>query len=314
MMRRTAGLVVATVVTVLMTLTACGGADTGPASEPEATTRTVTTSTGEVEVPVDPQRVVVLNVQQASMVVSLGVTPVAVAGDLSVYPWLTEKIEPLLDPALQDEAYTPQVEAIAALDPDLILIGNWQLADAAVVEQLQALAPVVSTNSQEVVPSWQDSVTTIGQALGVEDAASQLIADIETSYAALGERTGVTGLTYQYVALEDQTFTSGNGLLFQVIGLEPGAHQDVAGSVSDNELSVERLSELDADLVLVWNASSTDLDTVPGLSGLPAARAGNLHEIDLLQATALTGPDPIGLQGYLLEMVTPMIEQLGGEA
>src|SRR5688500_4681601 len=63
-----------------LTLTACGGADsssTSQAAEPgEPTTRTVEHFRGATEVPVDPQRVVVLDLGELDSAIALGVKPV----------------------------------------------------------------------------------------------------------------------------------------------------------------------------------------------------------------------------------------------
>ena len=289
-----------------------GAADEAEDGVSEGGTRTVATSLGDVEVPADPERVVVLNVQQASMAVSLGVEPVGVAGETSSYPWLEEDIGPLIDADLQDAAYTISPEAVAELDPDVILAGNWQLTDPELTERLESVAPVVTTDSEEVVPSWQDSLTTVGDALGLVDEAETLVTEIEAEYAELGDSTGTVGMTYQYMALADDNLTSGNALLLQLAGLEPGQHQDVDGVVSNNEISLERVPDLDADLLLLWNASSHVVEELPGFDSLPSVQSGNYHEIDLAQATALTGPEPIGLRGYLLDLLTPMLEELGG--
>ncbi|MGC3955522.1 MAG: ABC transporter substrate-binding protein [Propionicimonas sp.] len=299
---------------LVLSLAACGSGqpslDSGSASP--ASSRTVMTSLGAVEVPASPERVVVMNVQQASMVVSLGVTPVGVAGEIDpYYTWLADDIGPLINDQLQDASYVLSPEAVAALDPDVIFLGNWQVADTEVLERLQGIAPVVTTASKEVVPAWQDSVTTIGEALGVPEKAATLIDEIETEYRELGERTGVVGKSYQYFGMSKDSLTSGNALTLQLAGMVPGKHQDVEGVVSNNDISLEQVPDLDADLLLIWNFSPRDLADLPGFDSLPSVVSGNFHQIDAAQAAALTGPEPIGLRGFLLDTVTPMLETLG---
>ena len=79
--------------------------------------------------------------------------------------------------------------------------------------------------------------------------AIELAASLESDASVLARRGLLDPAQFARLTVKTPGKRPHKTLVFQLIGLEPGAHQDVAGSVSDNELSVERLSELDADLV-----------------------------------------------------------------
>lgn len=273
--------------------------------------RVVSTSLGEVQVPAEIERVVVLNIQQASMVMSLGVTPVAVAGLADPYPWLDDTVVPLIDESLQDAALVISPEAVAVHNPDVIFIGGWQLTDPELVTRLQRIAPVVSTDSTEVVPSWQDALQTIGDTLDLRSEADDMIANIEGDYRDLGERAGVVGLTYQFPTLHQNLFGFGNGTILQLTGMVPGAHQDIDGAISAHEISLEQAPELSPDLLLLLRYTEQDNVDLPGFEQLPSVQAGNYYELSEPEAVALLTPEPIGLSGYLLDFLEPKLEALG---
>src|SRR5688500_8537336 len=120
---RGAALAVATT----LTLTACGGADDAQdaaAAPASAESRTVQHALGETVIEGTPERVVVLDTGELDAALALGVTPVgSVRTDVS--DELPAYIQDAgVDPADIENVGTiaePNLEAIAALDPDLIL-------------------------------------------------------------------------------------------------------------------------------------------------------------------------------------------------
>lgn len=187
--RRAAALTAATA----LGLAACGSGGGTESSGPvrssagsatqAAATRTVEHAMGSSEVPVDVERVVVLDTGELDAVVSLGLTPVgAVTTDVS--PALVEYLEPELEGT---EAVgtigEPNLEAIAALQPDLILSNTVRHED--LYDELSEIAPTVF--AADVGVSWKETLLLAGEALGEPERAQQLIADYEVRTAAAGE-------------------------------------------------------------------------------------------------------------------------------
>lgn len=78
----------------------------------------------------------------------------------------------------------PNVEAIAAADPDLIVS---RVDDVEPLrDELEAVAPVLAIGDQNV-STWQEDLKLVAEATGREDEAEQIIADYEAEVASLRE-------------------------------------------------------------------------------------------------------------------------------
>ncbi|MFD1253495.1 Iron(3+)-hydroxamate-binding protein FhuD precursor [Devosia equisanguinis] len=127
----------------------------GPAFAQE--TRSYTAANGTFDIPVAPQRIVALNDQIVALpLYELGAHVVGSAGriDPKGKPFMRGGMDTLgIDYANTDIAFvgtfdTLDVEAIAALQPDLIIGGPY--TDPAVAEQLQKVAPTLIVNNNEL--------------------------------------------------------------------------------------------------------------------------------------------------------------------
>lgn len=162
-----------------------------PAAAPEratsATTHTIPHAMGESEVPVNPQRVVVLDTGELDNALALGASiigaPVAEAREYQAY--LADQLDGITDTGAISE---PSLETILTLKPDLIL-GSKQRHEA-LYEQLSAIAPTVFTESLRV--PWQDNFNLHAEALGKNTEAEALLTayDARTAEikAALGDK------------------------------------------------------------------------------------------------------------------------------
>lgn len=120
-------------------------------------TRSYTAANGTFDIPVAPQRIVALNDQIVALpLYELGAPIVGSAGrtDAEGNHFLRGGMDTLgIDYANTDIAYIGtfnglDVEAIAALQPDLIIGGPY--TDPAVAEQLQSVAPTLLVNNNEL--------------------------------------------------------------------------------------------------------------------------------------------------------------------
>jgi len=286
------------VLAVALLTAACGR---GPvaASSGSAGTRTIEHAAGTTQVPVDPQRIVTLQDQNALLpLLELGVKPVASAGLLredgtTVFRrtdgFDTQGIEFV-------GAYgEPDLEAIAAAEPDLIVGDEYSMGD--VYEELSALAPTVAVQVFERPLS--DALEDFAEVVGREDRAAQLRADYEARVTelreALGEdlerttvsllATGDPGTFYQADAGGQAQYT-----VMRDLGLPRPAPQrpvDPGEEAADTEYSLEQLPEHDADALIVNDFGGEDED--PGVAALvgselhdnlAAARAGQSYVLD----------------------------------
>lgn len=248
---RTAG---ATIAVVAMLATACGAGDVGPSP---AETRTVTHDGGETEIPADPQRVVILDddaiLGSALLheVPIVGYTPLPFADGVLPYFDAT----PLSDAV--DVGEDVNIERVAAAAPDLIVANGSKAED--IVPQLEQIAPTVTfdppfspwkESQREIAAVFEEDAERIEQGLTEYEART---AEIRSS---LGDRQGAEVTLANFRALDDirvypTDWCSGQAL--EEVGLTRPAVQPGEERV---DLSIERLGELDAELLLYFVGST----------------------------------------------------------
>ncbi|WP_017615979.1 ABC transporter substrate-binding protein [Nocardiopsis salina] len=258
----------------VLALTACGPG-TGSPEEQEGG-RTLEDATGEVEVPERAERIVALDSLVIDTCVALGAPLVgaAEAGSVSTLPaYLGEGVEGV---ETVGNIAEPNIEAIGALEPDLIL--GTELRHEDLHEQLSAMAATFFVAEPAI--GWQDNVLAIGRALGQDDRAEEVLGSLLAEAADAGQEVGAEGTTVHVLRHVDNgvrlhgpdTFS---GSLLREMGFSvPDMDWD------DNdmaELSFENLDRIDADVVFVTD--DTDLDDEL-LSGVPAVAEGNAYGVD----------------------------------
>ncbi len=151
-------------------LTACSGGGKHP--EETAGGATVDTKFGAVEVPADPRRVVALGWGDAETALALGVQPVGASdwvefGGSGVGPWAADLYT---TPPEIIATMEPDYEAIAALDPDVILDVK-SSGEQERYDRLSEIAPTVGPpeGGDNYLTSMDEQVTMISEALGKED-------------------------------------------------------------------------------------------------------------------------------------------------
>jgi iron complex transport system substrate-binding protein len=141
--------------------------------DPDSEQRTVRHAAGETDVHGDPQRIVVLSGDQLDALCALGLQSRVVAaalpdGSNSQPSYLGTVIHNV--PAAGTRS-TPDLNAIKSANPDLIL-GSEALTPES-YRALTAIAPTVFTGAPG--PAWQDTLRTVGTAVGRTDEANRLI-------------------------------------------------------------------------------------------------------------------------------------------
>lgn len=276
MIRTTRALLAAAGIAAALALTGCGGADSEPsagAEEDSATpaTRTVTHARGTTEVPAEPARVVVLDTGELDSALAVGVTPVgAVTTDVSggLLGYLAEEAGEVETVGTIGE---PNLEAVAAADPDLILSN--EVRHSELYDELSAIAPTVFAES--VGAAWQDNFRLYAEALGRTTEAEAVLDRYESAAAALGESLGdpadttVSALRFVEGTVRVYSDESFLGTVLTDVGV---GRPDVvvAGVPAFAELGPERILDADADVLLYSSYGD------PQGSGQAAVAAGPL--------------------------------------
>jgi len=247
---------VALALAAALPLTACGGAEersaaTGDAADGEFP-RTVEHARGSTEIPAEPERVVVLDTGELDTLVALGVTPVGAVTTAVSTGFLSYLQEPAEGVAEVGTIGEPDLEAIAAARPDLILSNEVRHAD--LYDELSQIAPTVF--AADLGDTWKENVALAAEALGREEEAADVLEEYESDAAALGESLGEapTVSPVRFVAGGIRVY-SAESFIGTVLGDIGVPLVDVpAGEVPTfAELSPEQVTLADADVVL-WSS------------------------------------------------------------
>lgn len=184
----------------------------------------------------------------------------------------------------------PSLEQIAELDPDLILGAKSRHED--LYETFSDIAPTVF---EDPGGDWRNSVHTVGEALGVPDAADALLSDYDERTAEVKEDLGLEGLSAQVIRPREagairlygpDTFT---GDVLTDLGFEiPEQDWEDNGTL---EVSSENAGDVAGDWVFM-SSDPTTPDLPDWTLELLEGTDSEIHEVDHeagLQASALWG-------------------------
>ncbi|WP_299557215.1 serine/threonine-protein kinase [uncultured Mycolicibacterium sp.] len=144
-----------------------------------------------------PQKVAAIGPGDGDAVLSLGVQPVVIGAPGSTLPnWEQQALttEPTVLTGFTDTA------AVAAAGPDVIIATGD--IDQATYDKLNAVAPTITrpAGKADTYWSWQDQLTWIGQILGEEGKAAELVAQSRSQLQDLkNQNPAFTGKTIQAV-------------------------------------------------------------------------------------------------------------------
>ncbi|MEU6115931.1 iron-siderophore ABC transporter substrate-binding protein [Streptomyces sp. NPDC047117] len=225
-------------------------------AKPADGAHTVPTAMGDVKVPAAPKRVVVLDTAELDSALTLGVKPVGAthadvaSGFLAYLP--KDKVAGIKD---LGTIGTPDMEAIAALKPDLILTSK--VRDGQRYEQLKKIAPTVMTETTGY--PWKQNFATHADALGKVEEGRKTATAYEKHAAEVTEALGGTDVaakkTTNVVRFVEGADTriygcqSYIGTLLDDIGTAP---TDVVKDAKDGlmtEIGPEQITRADADAV-----------------------------------------------------------------
>jgi iron complex transport system substrate-binding protein len=241
-----------------LAVAACGADDgdgaTAGQSDPQAAAppRMIEHAMGTTQVTGQPQRVVVLDTGELDTALSLGLTPVgaveAITGD-GLPEYLGDRVR---DVELVGTIEQPNLEAIAALQPDLIL--SSKVRHEAIYDQLSQLAPTVFAEEPGV--TWKENFDLHARALGRIDRAEALKQrydrDIAAFKQAMGERLAETETSVvRSVGDEVRLYANENfiGTILEDTGLaRPEAQDKATFSVT---ATPENIEALDGDVMFL---------------------------------------------------------------
>ncbi|MBK9180206.1 MAG: ABC transporter substrate-binding protein [Acidimicrobiales bacterium] len=289
-MARRSPAALAVVLLVALLATACGGDDAAPASTGPSDTAavgdggafpvTVAADNGDVTIEARPTAIVSLSPSLTEMLFAIGAGPQVVAVD-------DQSNHPPEAPTTDLSGFTPNVEAIAGYDPDLVVVSS----DAdGLVASLDALGiPVLLYDAPEVVEGAYDQIAGLGIATGNEDGAAAVTAGMRARIDELLAQVPVFEVAPSVYHELDPTYYSVTsatfiGDVYRMAGVDNIA--DGAGDGSDYpQLSAEYILAEDPDFVFLADARCCGQDTAavaarPGWGQLTAVRTGGVVVLD----------------------------------
>ena len=297
---------------VALAATACGGGspDSVTAPGPAAQTRTVVHAMGIAEIIGMPERVVVLDTGELDSVLALGVVPVGAVSAFANGELLSYLGDQARGVEIVGTIAEPNLEAIAALDPDLILSSKARHED--IFGQLSQIAPTVF--AERVGVAWKENFTLAGEALGKSAEAERILADYQQLAEQTGQRFGDPAATSISMVrfVGDVVRLYGQGSFIGSILDDAGFARPSVQQVDQTfvEVSREQITQAEGDLMFYASfgaAGVTDQATVtagPLWQGLPAVAQGRAREV----------PDDLWYLGIGPTAARLILEELTGYA
>lgn len=276
---------------------AAGGEDSGPADQE---TVALTDAQGrEVEVPLNPETVVVTDWSLIRTLNDLGVEVDAVPAAAGGLPEDLAAYAEGGDAEIVGSVREPDYEAISALEPDLVIIGS-RTGTPEVLAEMERITPnVVDLSTRWERPDEQLELTEqrilqVASIFGKEDQAQQRMDDVREHIEAAGSAAAESGHTAMFVQVSGGTVSAyGPGSRFGIVH-DAFGYADTGAPVNEEgdhgqEISQEFFAEYDPDVIFVLDRSraigeesSAALDVLDNglVNDTSAARGERIVEVD----------------------------------
>ena len=249
-----------------------GGPTVGSSDGSSAFPVTIEHTFGETTIEAKPTRIVTVGLTDHDALIALGTVPVGVTEWLEKYPgavgpWAIDDLDGAAVPEVVGGPQGMNLEAIANLQPDLIL-GLYAGISETDYATLSQIAPTVAQPGDVVDYgiSWQDQTRTVGRVLGETAAADALVADVEAEFAAAKQANpdfegseGIVATIYND-KISIYAAQDGRGRFMSSLGFTQSDEiTELANDTFSADVSMERVDLVDAD-VLVWIVLDVETD------------------------------------------------------
>ncbi|MDH4619480.1 iron-siderophore ABC transporter substrate-binding protein [Brevibacillus sp. AY1] len=256
---------------LVMLVTGCGGGQTSEQKPAESQSAeqapannaapapaadqsyTIKHAMGETTIKGTPERVVMLTTQGVETLLALGVKPVGAVGSFTDPTTFYDFVKPQLEGVqVVGSESQPNLEAIAALKPDLIL--GMKFRQEKVYQQLSAIAPTVFV--EEPRGDWKANFTLFAEAVNKKAEGEKVIEEWNQKVAAFKEKAGdklstevsvVRFMPGRVRIYYNDTFL---GAIMKDLGLSRPAAQNKEEFAA--EVTKERIPEMDGDIMVYF--------------------------------------------------------------
>lgn len=279
---------------VLM-LAACGGneKDNSDSKEKpktdESQSYTVEHAMGKTTLDKTPERVVILTNEGTEALLALGVKPVGAVQSWTGKPWYDHIKDEMKDAKVVGVESQVNVEAVAALKPDLI-IGN-KMRQEEIYEQLNAIAPTVF--AETLRGDWKENFELYSKAVNKEEKGKEVLAAYDKRINGLKDKLGdkldmkvsmVRFMAGDVRIYHKDTFS---GVILDELGFARPESQDV-DDFAEKNVTKERIPAMDGDILFYFTyeegdgkASQLEKQWIddPLFKNLEVSKKGNVHKV-----------------------------------
>ncbi|WP_066175212.1 ABC transporter substrate-binding protein [Bacillus marinisedimentorum] len=268
-----------------------GGQEGGTAEETEqAENVTVEHAMGETEVPAEPKRVVILTNEGTEALLSMDVTPAGAVQSWTGDPWYDHIKDQMKDVENVGTESQVNLEAIAKLEPDLI-IGN-KMRQEEIYPQLEAIAPTVF--AETLRGNWKENFELYSKAVNKEEKGQQVLDDYQARIENIREEAGenlkkeVSIVRFMPGDARIYHKDSFSGVILEEIGFARPESQDKEDFAEKNATK-ERIPAMDGDVIFYFTYETGDGEGLanekewvndPLWQNLSAVQEGNVHKVD----------------------------------
>jgi iron complex transport system substrate-binding protein len=252
-------------VSSLLLLAACGNAEEGgkdtanndDAKESEG--YTVEHAMGTAEIEKTPEKVVILTNEGTEALLALGVTPVGAVQSWTGDPWYDHIADQMKDVEVVGTESELNVEAIAKLQPDLI-IGN-KMRQEEQYNQLKEIAPTVM--AETLRGNWKENFELYAKALNKEEKGKKVITKydqrIEDIKAKLGDKLKQEVSMVRFMAGDVRIYhkDSFSGVILDQLGFARPEGQNV-NDFAETGVTKERIPAMDGDVLFYFTYETGD--------------------------------------------------------
>lgn len=263
---------------LLATAGCASGGDSGTGTAAAATCVGVA---GPQKLDAAPERMISLSSSFTETIYAIGAEDRLFAVDTySDYPAAAAAKEPRLD------AFSPNVEAIAGYEPDVVLISY---DPGSLKQQLCALGIAVwEAEAAASLKDVYDQIDQIGAIAGRPEEAANLAASMKEKIANAVDSIDVEGLSYYFeIDTTHYAFTSHSyqGELLALFGMKSIADAGAQADLPSQQLNAETIIAADPDVIILGDAkyesqSAATVAARPGWSAMSAVTSSSVIELD----------------------------------
>jgi iron complex transport system substrate-binding protein len=265
-------------VTLTFGLTACGNTDNSQSTQSEAGYPIeITDSYGDViTLEAEPERVVSVAPNLTELMYKLDAGDKLVGrSDYCDYPEEVSEIESV------GSLYTPDIEAIVALEPDLVIVStHFDEENTKKLEELNI--PVITLYEENNVEGVYDMITTLGTAINRNSEAASCVEEMQDTIKEVTDAVeGLDSPSVYYVVGfgEYGDYTAGGDTFIGGL-IELAGGDNIAKDVSGWSITLEEIVEADPSIIVISEDSKDAFMSDDNYADLTAVKEGNVYTID----------------------------------